>query len=397
MPWTINDVEQHKAGLTDAEKQRWVSIANRVLEECLEDGDEAECEARAIRIANSVLNEAALLDEQNWTAGIVPLIETKIGEDGTLPIKIISVGWGETGYYGKEVLERDGPKIFRKGMHSYWNHPSTKELRERPEGDLNSLAGVLSEDAKFHAQHAYGPGLYSRVKVKSGYKKDVQELGPHIGMSIRASGKVKEGEAEGRSGLIVQEITRGRSVDFVTQAGAGGRVLELFEAAGEGNPETGGQKMEELEKLQEELKTSLKEGEDLREAMGQLTEENAQLRKNLVLKEAKDVIAETLVETSLPELAQQRISTAMQKNVPMLESGELDTSKLTEAVKDAAKAEAEYLKAVTGNRSGGVQGLGESSDGSSEEDDRASLLEAFKNAGFSDELAEVAARGRGRK
>jgi hypothetical protein len=52
-----------------------------------------------------------------------------------------------------------------------------------------------------------------------------------IGVSIRASADVAVGEAEGRNGRIVTELLEGRSVDFVTMAGRGGRVLEVIESA----------------------------------------------------------------------------------------------------------------------------------------------------------------------
>ena len=46
MPWSVNDVDRHKKGLTPAEKKKWVKIANAVLRSS---GDEG----RAIRIANA--------------------------------------------------------------------------------------------------------------------------------------------------------------------------------------------------------------------------------------------------------------------------------------------------------------------------------------------------------
>ncbi|MCD6262292.1 MAG: hypothetical protein J7J52_04650 [Deltaproteobacteria bacterium] len=55
MPWDVGDVDRHKKGLTDAQKKRWVAVANSVLERCLnEGGTQSECEAKAIRQANSI-------------------------------------------------------------------------------------------------------------------------------------------------------------------------------------------------------------------------------------------------------------------------------------------------------------------------------------------------------
>jgi hypothetical protein len=50
-------------------------------------------------------------------------------------------------------------------------------------------------------------------------------------VSIRANAVVEQGEAEGREGTIVSELVEGVSVDFVTQAGRGGRILSVLESA----------------------------------------------------------------------------------------------------------------------------------------------------------------------
>lgn len=55
MPWTTSDVDQHKAGLSDSQKKRWVAVANK----CLSDGgDDGKC----IRIANGVADKQKDLD-----------------------------------------------------------------------------------------------------------------------------------------------------------------------------------------------------------------------------------------------------------------------------------------------------------------------------------------------
>ena len=54
MPWSVGDVDSHKKGLTDSEKEKWVKIANGILDKCLKDGgSDKSCAPRAIQIANS--------------------------------------------------------------------------------------------------------------------------------------------------------------------------------------------------------------------------------------------------------------------------------------------------------------------------------------------------------
>lgn len=53
MPWTIDDVEGFNKGLTDKQKEQWVSVANSAYKSCIADGgDDEECAASAIKQAN---------------------------------------------------------------------------------------------------------------------------------------------------------------------------------------------------------------------------------------------------------------------------------------------------------------------------------------------------------
>jgi hypothetical protein len=176
------------------------------------------------------LQEKAIMSKV--TVGeFVPLEERALQRDGTVPLKIIAPGWGSSGYYPAEVLERDGPKVFKSGLKMYWNHPTATEEAERPERDLRDLAGELVSDARWDANGPKGPGLYAQAKVFEGYKGAVEELAPHIGVSIRAVGRARAGEADGRQGAIIEQLVQARSIDYVTEPGAGGKVLQLFEAA----------------------------------------------------------------------------------------------------------------------------------------------------------------------
>lgn len=161
----------------------------------------------------------------------IPLEEKALQRDGSIRVKVIQPGWGSSGYYPAEVLERDGPKVFRSGLKMYWNHPTETEEAERPERDLRDLAGELVSDARWEANGSAGPGLYAQAKVFEGFKGTVEELAPHIGVSIRALGRARAGEAEGRQGAIIEQLVQAKSVDYVTEPGAGGRILQLFEAA----------------------------------------------------------------------------------------------------------------------------------------------------------------------
>ena len=103
----------------------------------------------------------------------------------------------------------------------HWDHQTATEEAERPEGSLTTLAGELISDARWQDSGQAGPGLYADAKVFGPYQEAVNELAPHIGVSIRASGRTKQGEAEGRKGPILEQLVAARSCDFVVTPGAG--------------------------------------------------------------------------------------------------------------------------------------------------------------------------------
>lgn len=154
-----------------------------------------------------------------------------------VPIKIIGPGWGSMAYYSKEMLQRDGPKVYTKGTPMFWNHQTATEEAERPEGNLDNLAAVLTKDAEWKDSGPKGPGLYSEAKVFSDYAQQVNEKGGHIGVSINAAIKGKEGSAEGRTGRIAEQLVRAYSADFVTRAGAGGSPIVPVTEADRGTQE----------------------------------------------------------------------------------------------------------------------------------------------------------------
>ena len=339
---------------------------------------------------------------------LIPLIEKAVRKDGTMAIKIIQPGWGSSGFYPADVLERDGPKVFTKGLHSFWNHPSISEEKDRPERDLRDLAGVLTQDAHWDANGPAGPGLYGEAQVMEQYRSAVSELAPHIGMSIRAYGKAREGEVDGRKGNIISELASARSVDVVTAAGAGGRILELFESAGrlpaKGVVEVNEEEARLLKEANEALKAQVAERDT------QLTAQEtriASLREVVLTHRAQDVAEQVLKEIEMPEPTRQRILRNQVERPVVNADGTLDEVSYREQVKVVAQAEIAYIKAVAEadkayrndlRGSGKIIGMG----GGSTDTGAATLKESFKSmylkqgksAEEAERMSSVAAQGR---
>ena len=414
MPWEVEDVEAYKKGLTDAQKRKWVAIANDALESCREQGG-TQCDRKAIIRANGAVsaqegreekdmeNEAILeteieaqveaepeeAREIEITGDVISLVEGAVRKDGIVTLKVIAPGWGSSGYYPADVLARDGAKTFTKGTKMFWDHATSAEEAERPEGRLDALAGEFVTDALWHAEGAAGPGLYADAKVFGRYRDAVAELAPHIGVSIRAMGKAREGEADGKRGPVIQSFSAARSVDFVTQPGAGGQIVSLFEAA-RGTKERKTDVNEEQAKQLNEANVALTTERDA------LLAENATLRQALFVREATEFVVETLKSYSLPQAACQRLTEALVAHPPLKE-GALDQEAYAAQIDERAKAEIAYIESVT--KVGEIEGLGVPVAKPPAKDKLRESYENFyrklgKTADEAAMLAEIAAQGR---
>jgi hypothetical protein len=320
--------------------------------------------------------------EVELVGDLVPLVEKAIRKDGTVPIKVIAPGWGSSGYYSADTLKRDGPKAFTKGLHMHVDHPTAAEEAQRPERSVNTIGAVLSTDARWEESGPAGPGLYAEAKPLGDFAQKLPELAPHIGVSIRALGKATTGEAEGKKGPIIESIVAAKSVDFVTVAGAGGKVLELFEAA-RSRPR------EEVREVTEE------EARQLREANAAQSTELARLREILVLREARDYVVEVLAQREMPELTRARLVEQLAAK-PVVKDGALDREAFKTAIEEAAKSELEYLAKISGQ--GQIRGMGSAAPAG--EGDRKGLVESWRETFLrqgetpeqAQRLAELAAR-----
>jgi hypothetical protein len=143
-------------------------------------------------------------------------------------ITVIRAGWGSSGYYSEQVLERDIPRIFPAGTHMYLDHPTESEDQARPERSVRDWVGTFDETPRM-------AGIDS-VTVANIFEhwqpviNGIVEGGGKLGTSIRAFGLSEEGAAGGQNGPIIERLTEGLSVDFVTLPGAGGSVGAMTES-----------------------------------------------------------------------------------------------------------------------------------------------------------------------
>lgn len=162
---------------------------------------------------------------------------------GRMLVQIITPGTGSSGVYPSEVLEAAaGARVFPAGTKMFADHPSITEAQDRPERSIRDLAGVLTQDAYWDGQ-----ALVAEAKTYEPWSSVLSQMHDAIGVSIRASARVEESDEQGRP--IIAELVEGLSVDFVTQAGRGGAIRQVYESARQTVTETlpGGLVVNDLE------------------------------------------------------------------------------------------------------------------------------------------------------
>lgn len=208
---------------------------------------EAELELVAESFAESEVVAGSFAE--NMTGHAIELVEVEEGrteyEGGPLKLHmaLIEPGWGNTkdnNYYPREMLERDA-HVFEGGkMYATDHRPEQKSV-------LTEVADILKAPVGFTGTGAPIAlvGIHNPIFAQDVWNRNQLETLHKLESSIIGNGEVREGFTQnGRKGNWVEAIKEGSS-DFVTQAGAGGRVLALAES-------NGGERMADEEKLEGE-------------------------------------------------------------------------------------------------------------------------------------------------
>jgi len=150
-------------------------------------------------------------------------------------ITLITPGWGSSGFYSPAVLEQAAKdRVFPKNTQMHIDHDQSGGV-----GSVGTLAAALTEDARWEPNWVDpdNPGplpgrLVAENRVFSHKREMLAEMKDVIGTSIAAGAEVSFGEAEGRSGKIIEALVPSvtNRVDYVTVAGRGGRISEVLEA-----------------------------------------------------------------------------------------------------------------------------------------------------------------------
>ena len=320
-----------------------------------------------------------------------PLTEASVSDKGEAAVVVIKPGFNSSRsrYYPADMLKRDHLKF--NNVKMYADHPTEAQDQERPERSVKDWVANLVNVRMGEEGAVIGDAIITApwFKEKLGILRDKQLLS-EMGVSINAIGKASIAKVEGVKTALVDGITRARSVDFVTEAGAKGGVLlyensqavdvdfitvdvlrerrpdlvDLIEADSTANKKREDKMSEMLEAqvktLTEEKAAALQERD---EAMAQVKTAEDEKAKA----EAKAVIEAAITEATLPDPSKARLR------------AQFAEATSADGVAEAVKAEQDYV-AELGDL-GKVKNMGESKRvGEDNTEELAKLRESTKRA-----------------
>ena len=371
-------------------------------------------EYRGLKVAERNIPKAVMEDEpMERVIGreVVMIEEGAFDKKGELNITIIKPGFNrsKSRYYEKAMLARD-KKIF-ENLNMYADHPTESEQRERPERSVRNIVartGVVTEGRNGE--------LRTRAKIVAPWFKErcalmaEQGLLKTLGVSIVAIGEGVKKEIEGTRTHLIERLVKGRSVDIVTDAGAGGFV-ELFESE-DHDEDLNDIELVDADRLREvrpdlveiiesaaqtkvvkettDMSVELeKEVAELKEANTGLTAKNKEQQESLdaqAVKEAKADVEKLINEAELPKATKAKLTEQFKE------------ATTADGVKEAIEIESKYLDEL--KETGAVKELGGDTGPvitveESEKEEKVlyeNAVKRFRKQGNTQEVAESMAR-----
>ena len=333
------------------------------------------------------------------------LSEATLDSKGIARIVVIAPGFGnpvDNHYYPAETLSRDYPMF--EGAKMYADHQTDQEEKERPEGSIRQWVASLKNVTFEEGVGIVGDAMIIEpwLQQKLAALRD-KKLLSEMGISIRAAGVGTKDKIDGKEANVVERITQVRSVDFVTEAGAGGVVL-LYETEKEFDIDVISlgvlreRRPDLVKTIESEVKTTImkevKQTMELQERVTELegevvtvTTERDTARTELAgsqkaqrIAEAKSEIDEAIGKSDLPDKAKERLVEKFKE------------AESADGVEEAVQVEKDYVTALLEGSK--VKGLGPSAPEA--EKSREALKESFKkmHPEWTEEQLEAAVEGR---
>ncbi len=326
---------------------------------------------------------------------VIPLTEAAISDKGIATIVVVESGFNTSKerYYPKEMLARDFQMF--EGVKMYADHPTEKEDEERPERSIRDWVANLINVSIGEKGEILGEAII----VKPWLQETLAELRDkgllnQMGVSINAIGEGPEEpvEIEGVMTRVVEKIVAVRSVDFVTEPGAGGAVT-MYEAAAQHDVDVVGldQLRERRPDLVKQIETSVRESvaQEVKRTM-ELEKQVEELTEKLATITGDLETAKTALEEASAEKAKAEAKSAIDEAIAAAELPDPSKRQLTarfanaetaDGIEEAVKAEIKYVAELS--EAGKVKGMGPKApegDGPSPDELKESFRGLYPNA-----------------
>lgn len=145
-------------------------------------------------------------------------------ENRTVWVTPIKPGWGNTrdnNFYPTEAVREATEKGLFNHLKMFKDHPRRSDEKELPERSVKDWFATTREAVWDEARQK--PRVPIVVHDDADFRR-MQEAPEQVAFSILGGGMARPGTVDGRKGRILESISKVRSVDWVTEAGAGGGI-----------------------------------------------------------------------------------------------------------------------------------------------------------------------------
>lgn len=136
----------------------------------------------------------------------------------------IKPGWGnsrDNNYYPTETLKEATESGKFNHLKMFKDHPRKSDEKDLPERSVKDWFATTREAVWDEVRQK--PRVPIKVHDDADFRR-MQEAPEQVAFSVLGGGMARPGEVGGRKGRIVEAISKMRSVDWVTEAGAGGGI-----------------------------------------------------------------------------------------------------------------------------------------------------------------------------
>jgi hypothetical protein len=199
------------------------------------DPDTAPAPVAEAHIDATAKPEDVTFREASYDTQVVTLAEASPLFDKdtrTVWVTPIKPGWGnarDNNFYPVDTLKEATVSGKFNHLKMFKDHPRKSDEKDLPERSVDRWFATTREAVWDEAKQQ--PRVPIKVHEDSDFRR-MEEAPEQVAFSVLGGGRARAGSVEGKAGKIIESIEKLRSVDWVTEAGAGGAIAFAESATG---------------------------------------------------------------------------------------------------------------------------------------------------------------------